>query len=596
MENEARNQLILKLSHNFEFATASLDQFYTDFLENNLEIKDKVDTFAKRVNALYGGQEASYIEHALKLAVISYQYNWDSLKHYRKSPTPEGKKVPTLFHSLEMADKLLDGDGRDDKPFRWEAVAAILMHDIPEDVEMVFVENGGEFQVKGEKWFDLIRDSFETTGKADLIVDLIKGVTERKIPDRYSEEGRDIREKIKATSIFKMIKAYVVNGRIKGRKVLMDVPDVELESVYEVVFNLNHLFDSALRSPEHLQILLLKITDIWHNFQTPDWVKSSKVLRGRLAASLAEWFGWYSMRSDLVTLLGNVADTTTAYAPELEYELLPHSELMDKMLKMEEFGNQFIETLKKKGIIPGTAEFISSIGFPVVNSEYELGKFDGSTLPKPEFIVSFENEAFTILEGDIKQNYTTIRLLLQNQEVAAGESIAGLKIKNYQDSIYYRKLMGRYRIDGVLKLGNNEGFLFRMESNEPYMTDYFKERSDVNYTEIPEYKGLFHNKLRDKEGWRIHLNALIGFFYEPNMPSSLSRLISPVFYDGSLYFVDGEQTFSELKDLLNLKADILIDNPVSYKNKRITGKTKVRDLFPSAARSHVIKRRMITVQ
>ena len=138
-----------------------------------------------------------------------------------------------------MAERLVDEN------LNWIPIVSIFLHDIAEDVLITFEENGNEKVLENGAWYDLIHAEFKNTGKADLIIDLIRGVTEKELPDPFSEEGKNIRSRLAKSQLFKMIQGFVAAGRIKGQMRKKEVWGEEREKIYEVVYN----FENLLTSP-----------------------------------------------------------------------------------------------------------------------------------------------------------------------------------------------------------------------------------------------------------------------------------------------------------------------------------------------------------
>lgn len=70
------------------------------------------------------------------------------------------------------------------------------------------------------------------------------------------------------------------------------------ESLLKTLYNLELSFKSALKSPDHLRIILVKLLDIWSNFNSPDYISQVKKLRVFVAKSLAYYFGWDALGNE----------------------------------------------------------------------------------------------------------------------------------------------------------------------------------------------------------------------------------------------------------------------------------------------------------
>ena len=440
-----------------------------------------------------------------------------------------------------MAERLVDEN------LNWIPIVSIFLHDIAEDVLITFEENGNEKVLENGAWYDLIHAEFKNTGKADLIIDLIRGVTEKELPDPFSEEGKNIRSRLAKSQLFKMIQGFVAAGRIKGQMRKKEVWGEEREKIYEVVYNFENLMESALASPEHLQILILKITDIWHNFQSPDWIKSSKILRARLAASIAEWFGWYSMRNDLIYSMAYIADTVSPYAPELDQEFTPT--YIDKDLT--EFIHQSREIIKKliSAFKLNIKNYSIFAGRPIVHTDSNIIRWQDTTLPPPEIIIKTTREFLDQLSM-LGGNHTNFRLSIPFANKKSGSTIATCLQQDTITKILSEEL-GRIRKDFKISIGNNPSFNLRFESDELSIIDGFKIGNTLRTDEIPEARGLFHNNLKDTKYYQQHRSSLIGFLYEPSLITNLGKNLFLIIKNGSIYFFKGDINILQLAQIFN---------------------------------------------
>lgn len=539
----------------------TFSELYQQFLNENLPAQEKITKFQKKVTNKYSPSQAEYISRALIIATAAHQFNWNTEDRFRKEREPVTDfPIPYIYHPLEMADRLVDEN------LNWVAVSAILMHDVAEDVRL------GEGLNTREEWFQVLRDEFLDTEKADFLVELIDGVTERKLMDKSTEDGRALRVQLQQSQMYKMMVAYLIRGRLKGRyqsngdtgnpKKETELTEDLQEAVFDVVYNLNHLFESALFSPEHLQILILKITDIWHNFHSPKWIKPAKVLRGRLAAGIAEWMGWYSMRSDLIYQLAEITNTNSPYAPDLiPSRLLPGPHHKD-LTGYEDTAYQILEILSDKlGMKTNTTLVFA--GLPLVHTDYQLGAWDNTSLPVPEIVFQCPADQLTIFEDLLMKERPKwgINIYLPRKRPKEGFSstrIIGLDNPKIQKLV---RRLGRKRVDVIVRVGKDKSFTARFENGDiPYVIDIFKRNTKVTFAQVPEAKALFHNVLMKKELWTWHLASLIGFLYEPNMSVELGKNIYCILVGGNLFFVNGNQTFSELGKKLGF--DLLKDKKI----------------------------------
>src|SRR3989344_1135128 len=134
------------------------------------------------------------------------------------------------------------------------------------------------------------------------------------VPKKHYRMMNRRESKLYDTPIYKIIRAFVERGGILKAKGESRILRIEEERAVEnVAFNLGINFEKALVSPDHWRIFLIKPLDIWHNFQSIEFVGREKLLRGRIAAGLTDWMGWHTLRSELVEMMAQDVDMTRPY-------------------------------------------------------------------------------------------------------------------------------------------------------------------------------------------------------------------------------------------------------------------------------------------
>lgn len=510
------------------------DLFNGFYIHSDYKTQRKFDHFWESCD-VYDAREKGYILHALMIATVGHQYNLVEKKRLRKADNS-----PYIFHPLEIAERFIR------EGFDWITVVSSLLHDVPEDVHL------GPGLSGREAWLEIIRREFRDTGKGDLIAEIVDGVTEKKVPEEQ-------RKTLRNTSIYRMIRAFIVRGGVKGNKLKGQYDSYpDRETIDEVVFNLLTTFDAAFISPDHARIILLKIADIWHNFQTAEYVKTVKILRGKIAAGLAEWMGWYQIRSDLIEALAEVADTTRPYAPSADIGQKYKPRDKDKRIGdyLTDSKVAISELLEGRGVSPHSVNY--QITWPITDSYDDLERWKGSTLPHPQVIVEMDRES--INKFDVNTQTTEGRKLnfgqqLINSKVSGKKSWVRFKRMYERFSSVLAARLGRKRIDYMLKIGTFPGILVRFESSEPKVIDFFQREREkqINWQDIPE-AGIFNNLLLDRpEEWEIHLGALISFLYDPNLSLILKDVeVAGVIHKGRLIFMDSRTKFTDLYNLLGM--------------------------------------------
>lgn len=537
---------------------SSLNFYYSECTYNH-ELNRKIDDFMGVVEHCgnYSSVERDMIGRAVIMATVCHQFNHDiearhrrerfpteSQQIYPKPPVhqrPDGHEKPYIFHPLEIARRLvIDG-------FDWITVAASLLHDVPEDVDL------GEGKKSKEDWFKIIRDEFNYAGRmnglkaginkdweaGDLLVELIDGVTERKFSaEDFTETGEF--DRIQKTALYKIFISYLERGgMVNPKREARHIYFEDKITVANVSYNLENIFDKALESPDHWRIFILKIADIWHNYQTIEAVKPEKILRGKIAASLAEWMGWYGMRSDIVELMGRETDTVSPYSPDLGVKIssVYFAEQMEKEKEMlTEDARIILNRLsKKKGreLLSDDID-VSFAGWPATSGDdfnklykgdfnwFPPNETDPSSLPRPEVILTAD---FGKLESHLSEDdrFKTKQGALGSIRIPRGITSSRVSIgRHFTDKSRIVTLLGRKRYDYSVKIGTNRAFAMRLEDNtKPYIVDLFKAGMNVTVDMIPE-AAMFSNILKktDDDLWYYHLPRLISFFYDMNTPFS----------------------------------------------------------------------------
>lgn len=518
------------------------EEAFNSFLDGHPKAKEKIFNFMTKVWGNYEFLERNQIDKALQIATVAHQYNWKEGKRFRKKIDPEtGERIPYIFHSLEVAEKLVD------EGFDWLTVSAALLHDVPEDVYL------GEGFDSAEAWLNFLEKEFENTGQGQLLTEILRGLTKRAL----LEDGETRREEEKQTPMYKMIKGFIERGGIKGRrkKAIKPLTEEEEGAIVGVVRDLEHTFNSALQSPEHWRIFVIKIADIWNNLQDK-WVKPEKILRGRIAASLAEWMGWYEARSEIIEMMAEITDTTSPYAPDLAGKYTPFSN--DKDLTSVREASEKIWPWREKFSFPFSESARPMVGWPVIHSDHGFPGWKGTTLPVPEVVVTVERDLLERFDsqavfGDGRRAIFTGKVI--STATQKGDSWARAKYLHLLTPTIVN-MFGRLRRDYSLKIGNAPAFILRLQSDEPCLIDLFKRDrgGPIDVGKVPE-AGLFNNHLQRTDFWDFHLASLIGFCYEPSAAVTLGRRVFAIFHQGKIYFFDGDLTFRQVFRVLGLTAE-----------------------------------------
>ncbi|MFA5770521.1 MAG: hypothetical protein WC894_03460 [Patescibacteria group bacterium] len=523
---------------------------FKDVLRKNPILETKVATFLKNVSQKYEPAQANLIRRAIIIGAVAHQNNEIENKRYRKAgDNGDTKATPYFIHPIEMAETMISPT-KENPTFDWITVVATLLHDVPEDVKLKGVKGK-------EAWLSTIEGIFKDTGYQFMLTSIIDGVTEREIPARnLNDETRKLYEHLEETPMYKMIISYIQHGGMRHKKKETNhIYSDERKRVAEVVYNLEHLFLSATQTPEELRIFLIKIADVWHNLQSPEWVKDIKVLRGRIAAGLADLLGWNLMRDKIIVSLAKITDVTTPFSPHnqknnktLFYQgLTPHIE--QEQIENLNATRQIIPQLMND---PLPELFSIRAGFPIPHPDKKnpLFAIDGetTTLPQPEIEATIPIKLFNNLVSD----YGRYRVQVRDSRNIHGTTTVAIKHNNSLISKTVN-LLGRNQIDLIIKTGNRNSFTIRIKDDKPQVVDLFKTSGkSVLPNQIPEIGLLDSNFTENKDLLSTHIQALIGFCYEPNIIGQMGEGIVPVFHrkTNRLYFLPSMLSVREAGDLL----------------------------------------------
>jgi len=550
------------------------------------ETLERIQRFEEKIEAHYPISDQRAIKKALMLATVGHQQKSTPKGRLRKS---DG--APYINHPIAMAEKLLDIHLQSPTgiPPRASALCALLLHDIPEDVpiELTAEDEAAGNTCKGA-WLDVIEREFDTEGQGKVLREVIDGVTEREVPP-------DIRAQIRGTPLHKMIVAFVQRGGVmRPRKNAGSLSQRQLETVDHAVYNLERLFRAAVQSPEHMIALLVKILDLWQNFDTIGLVKLEKVLRGRIAAATALQLGYPELSGEIITAMATVTNTNTPYSPDLAPTEAPTSEVMqpefiekrltggkvtleavfDRVRRLleqptpplpEEDPDALTTYLSRLSVLlrDNMAEIPNlTVSTEVTPSWHLMNPRDevistgwvNTSLPIPEFHLRQPAHQFKHLRWRKDPYGDPLKIRTKIDETRYRSSILTLEPKGAPEEKSLHRKMGREyellqcRIDGTV------AFLIDLRSDEPTWKDAFQRDSGVDPETIPESR-LFHNRLgsipeqaRQRLGpekidrmQQTHIASLLGFLYDPNLPHNTCLMQ----LDGALFFTDPNLTIDD---------------------------------------------------
>lgn len=575
-EKEERSK-IQELTFNF------FESNFKDVLGKNPLLATKIGAFLKNVSQKYEPAQANLIKRAIVIGAVAHQNNEIEEKRFRKAGNKgDTNATPYFIHPIEMAECMIPPT-KEDPTFDWITVVATLLHDVPEDVKLKGVEGK-------EAWLSTIERIFKDTGYQFILTSIIDGVTERKIPPHNTNnETRKLYEHLEETPMYKMIISYIQHGGMRHKKKDTNhIYSEERKSVAEVVYNLEHLFLSATQTPEELRIFFIKVADVWHNLQSPKWVKDIKVLRGRIAAGLAHILGWNFMRDKIIVSLAKITDVTTPFTPHIDKnKILFYKELMPQVNKEQSEDAEIA-----KQVIPqmiDSSVFVSplfKIGFPIPHPDIKNPLFtingETTTLPQPEIEVTIPVKFFS----NLVSNYGRYRVQVEDFRNKHGTTTVTIK---HNDSLISKtvNLLGRNQIDLIIKTGNRNSFTIRIKDDQPQVVDLFKLSSNsVLPNQIPEIGLLNSNFTGNKDLLSTHIQALIGFCYEPSLIGQVGEGVVPIFHRvyNRLLFLPKTLRVQEASEILGIP-----DLKASYSGQVLW------DLYDSKYNSSQALRRIIEV-
>jgi hypothetical protein len=542
----------IRQEHTFDFFESN----FKDVLNKNPLLATKIDVFMKNVSQKYQPDQVSLIKKAVVIGAVAHQNNEIEKKRFRKAGNSDENPTPYFFHPIEMAECMIS-PSKEDPTFDWITIVATLLHDVPEDVKLDGIEGRGA-------WLSTINGIFKDSENPSLLISIINGVTERKLPPRNSSnETETLYERLGKTPMYKMIVSYIKHGGMRHMKEATNhIYSEDKKNIAEVVYNLEHLFLSATRTPEELRIFFIKIADVWHNLQSPEWVKDVKILRGRIAAGLADILGWDLMRDKIIVSLAKITDVTTPFSPHTEKGKELFSEALEPLATEERLADiKIIKTITRQMGNKLLIQPSISGGYPLPHSDEKISTLiisEGkTTLPQPEIRLTIPAELFENLRKEfISHGYIRI----DDHRNKSGAS--NIRIKHEESSMERLvNLLGRKRINMIVKPGNRNSFMMRIEDSQPHVIDMFTlQNSKIIFTQIPELSLLHQSfSLENESLLNIHIQALIGFCYEPNLIGQAGEGIVPVFHRASsrLFFLPKTlrvQEASEICGIPELKA------------------------------------------
>jgi hypothetical protein len=531
-------------------------------LLDNEPLRIKVDQFLKHVRSTYIPMEADYVRRALVLGIAGHQGNENVAKRFRKQLDSSGQPVPYITHPLEMAERMISPHGSE-PTLDWISVAATLIHDVPEDVVLGSVQGR-------EPWLQEIRSVFADTQQGELIAEIVDGLSERALPTDPSEKA-SLCTRLSKSPVYMMIDSYVHRGGMKHPRPAQPVADdgqeaIAQEKVYGVVYNLENLFASATKSPEHLRVFFIKVADLWHNLQSSKHVKSDKILRGRIAANLAGQLGWFSMRDELIQSLARVTDVVSPWAPGSgSQEKLMWTDDLDERAKSE-MGRcmstvkglmpQFLWYLYENAKIPS---YIQSGGYPVPHRVHTKGRVFSMTvggvrtsIPQPEIRVVMSNDDVRgISEKLLAKKCNRFSSSVRNPNNKKGKSTAHIT-REENDLVKFITELGRNTLMFKGSGGTAQSFSIRIESDEPHIIDMLgNKKHKVHPTEIPEYPRFSVPQYPNDQQRKLHIQTMIASFYDLGQIGKQGKSGVPVWHTATrtLYFLSPTRLGETIKNL-----------------------------------------------
>lgn len=513
-------------------------------------------------------------------AMVGVAFETAAVAHGLSLTGPQVRKsdgAPYITHPMEMTERMV-GISLD-----MPTLAATEMHDVGEDGDLgPGLSDRHEWLDYIGKVFDKIQEQTDVTvgyeprkkrkaGK--LIADLVDGATD--VPYTWDEHN-EVWPEMAETPLGRMFTAHVERGGIKVAKNGRELNENKLYRIGKTLRNMEHLVEKALQSPDHWRIFVVKLTDFWHNALSPEFIRAEKILRGRIAANMAEYFGWYGMRSDLVALLGQVTDTVTPMVPEIGGKEVPDETDTD----LEPFYALVTDTypdLLRNLEWEEPGEVRVSVGWPMAGYYQDNGllhpgtsyrghdqHMKSSTLPVPEAIFHVQESTFFERLPQLKHNgkLAIFRTVCDPEENDERVSSFRLYPRDTLASRISTVAFGRSRVDYSAEFDRKKraylsygGFAhgapvmtYRMEAGwYPHTIDLFRQGSHLDPDDVPE-SGIFNNLLKsDPEAWRFHLEKLQAAMYEGSLPfgsgvgaGDTYMVImggNPVYMDGTKYSI-----------------------------------------------------------
>ena len=260
----------------------------------------------------YGDEARAVIGRAFHIA-SAHEMNGVENRRIRKFD-----KEPYILHPLAMAQEAMRMRQHP------TIVAACLMHDVPEDVELGTLQSA-------DQWMKHIDSAFAGYADRDRLMRILRAELKTESFDGL-EQKEEVVNSYTETSLGKTAMSYL--RQLRGDESTTTPRD--REHIAEVLYDLNRIMSDSYIAKDGGEkefdpsILIVKILDTWQNLQTPGFWKTqlttedrdaktvAKLMRARILTNIAEFFGMRKVASEMTQVIAAIHDVHNVDYPLLK--------------------------------------------------------------------------------------------------------------------------------------------------------------------------------------------------------------------------------------------------------------------------------------
>lgn len=391
----------------FETALGNTYRDVQKQLESFDRLVSRIEAAEGAGDPYYSTAEQSKMQEALSMALAAHQTTLLEGGRIRKS---DG--APYITHVLAVAIGVLE------LGLPWTFVASALLHDVYEDVPFSLQNQDGQRYRKNSeaskaRWREYLQQVF---GEVDgsLINQAVEGVT---APpkfdwDNLTKEQEAIIDKIRKGSLHKIFygeetgKPMRTGKRVKPR----DFTREGERDLVEVIYQIEHFLRHLQESPAAMISAIIKVLDTFDNFNTIEYVKFAKVLRGRIIWRIASLLGMYVPARGIAETMAEIVNLNTpsnalqSKAPKADSSSLSQDEIVKTMTvkkrrdrdeersisSLAALGDSLSQSIEQWLTSRGEGGAVNFLGWQWFVPSGENLSYNGSRLTAPELVIQLD--------------------------------------------------------------------------------------------------------------------------------------------------------------------------------------------------------------